>query len=118
MSTQVPPTPSQTSAPPTTSDVFPSAILREQAFRLSMAQDKPILTDYYLDTATDKAFMGEDTTTGEKWLVKSAVEFTSQIQKAYKIGTEYIIMTENSIYVVHGNMKKKRIQASALQQDS
>ena len=35
----------------------------------------------------------------EKLLVKSEEEYTSPVSKIYKVETEYIIVTENSIYV-------------------
>ena len=79
-----------------------------------MAQDKPIQLDYYSDTLSGKAFMGEDSESKEKMLVKSAEEFTSFIQKVYKVGEDYIIMTENSIYLVSGKIQKRKIQASTL----
>lgn len=85
-----------------------------QAAKLAMAQDKPLLLDYYADTASGSAFMGEDKDTSERMLVKSAEEFTSLIQKTYKVGEDYIVMTENSIYIVSGKLQKRRIQASSL----
>ena len=45
---------------------------------------------------------------GEKLLVKSADEYTSPI-KIYKVETEYIIITENSIYVVDADISTKRV---------
>ena len=98
----------------TPSDIMPSVQLLAQAAKLAIQQDKPIQLDYYVDSATGKAFMGEDQETKEKMLVKSKDEFTSLIQKVYKVGNEYIVMTENSIYLVSGNIKKERIQAPAL----
>jgi hypothetical protein len=95
----------------------PSPAVLVQAAKLAMAQDKPILLDYFADSATDKAFVGEDPETKEQMLVKSAEEFTSLVQKMYKVGTDYIIMTENSIYIVSGLIKKRKIQASSLRQD-
>ncbi len=94
--------------------VMPQAAVLVQAAKLAMSQDKPILLDYYADTHSGKAFMGEDKDTQEKMLVKSADEFTSQIQKTYKVGDDYIVMTENSIYLVSGKMQKRRIQANSL----
>jgi hypothetical protein len=67
-----------------------------------------------VDTHTGKAFMGEDQETKEKMLVKSNDEFTSLIQKVYKVQEEFIIITENSIYLVSGKIQKRRIQAPAL----
>jgi hypothetical protein len=79
-----------------------------------MEQDKPILLDYFADTASGKAFLGEDQETKEKMLIKSSDEFTSLVQKVYKVQDDYIIMTENSIYVASGKIQKRRIQAPAL----
>lgn len=82
-----------------------------------MAQDKPIQLDYYADTVSGTAFMGEDSESKEKMLVKSGDEFTSLIQKVYKVGEDYIIMTENSIYIVSGKVQKRRIQANSLRNE-
>ena len=73
-----------------------------------------ILLDYYVETATGKAFMGEDQETKERMLVKSADEFTSLIQKVYKVTDDFIIITENSIYVASGKIQKRRIQAASM----
>ena len=96
---------------------MPSPAVLVQAAKLAMAQDKPILLDYFTESATEKAFVGEDPETKEQMLVKSAEEFTSLIQKMYKVGTDYIIMTENSIYIVSGLVKKRKIQASSLRSE-
>ena len=45
----------------------------------------------------------------EKLLVKSEDEYTSPISKIYKVETEYIIVTENSIYLVSGDIDSQRI---------
>ena len=93
---------------------LPSAQVLIHAAKLAVDQDKPIQLDYYVDTATGKAFMGEDQETKEKMLVKSNDEFTSLIQKVYKVAEDYIIITENSIYLVSGKIQKRKIQAPAL----
>jgi hypothetical protein len=95
-------------------EVLPSVAVLQHAARLAIQQDKPVLFDYYLDTVTGKAYMGEDQETKERMLVKSSDEFTSQIQKVYKVTEEYIIITENSIYVISGKVQKRRIQAASL----
>jgi hypothetical protein len=79
------------------------------AARIAVEQDKPILLDYYNDTKNAKAFLGEDPDTKERILVKNAEEYTSPIQKIFKAATDYIVMTENSIYIVSGSIKKKVI---------
>lgn len=95
-------------------EVIPSVAVLQHAARLAIQQDKPILLDYYVDTATGKAFMGEDQETKERMLVKSSDEFTSLIQKVYKVQEDYIIITENSIYLASGKIQKRRIQAASL----
>jgi len=102
------------SPPPSGTSPSPSVQLLVQAAKLAMEHDMPIQVDYYIDTHSGKAFMGEDQETKEKMLVKSSDEFTSLIKKVYKVGEEYIIMTENSIYLVSGKIQKRRIQAPAL----
>jgi len=97
-----------------TADIQPSAQILLQAAKLAIQQDRPIQLDYYVDTFNNKAFMGEDQDTKEKMLVKSNDEFTSLIQKVYKVADDYIVMTENSIYIVSGKIQKRRIQAPAL----
>ena len=109
MSAPTQPTPS---APPTSGLPNTSTLL--QASKLAMAEDKPIHLDYFADTMSGKAYMGEDSETKEKMLVKSADEFTSLIKKVYKVAEDYIVMTENSIYIVSGKIQRRRIQAGSL----
>ena len=82
------------------------------AAKLALDQDKPILLDYYRDTRAGTAFLGEDKDTKEQILFKNAEEYTSPIQKKFKVLTDYIFITENSIYIVNGAIKKKEISAS------
>ena len=49
--------------------------------------------------------------------MKSSEEFTSLVQKFYKVDNDYLILTENSIYIVHGNLQKRKISMAALQGD-
>jgi hypothetical protein len=97
-----------------TTEIVPSTSTLAHAARLSIQNDKPIMLDYYVDTAVGKAFLGEDAETKEKVLVKSKDEFTSSIAKTFKVGEDFLIMTENSIYVVSGKIQKKRISMAAL----
>jgi hypothetical protein len=101
-----------TAAPSTESTPAPQTLV--QAAKIAIKDDRPICLDYYLDTTNGKAFMGEDQETKEKMLVKSNEEFTSLIQKVYKVGDDYIVLTENSLYIVSGKIQKRRIQAPAL----
>jgi hypothetical protein len=94
--------------------IVPSPQVLIHAAKLAIEQDKPIQLDYYVDSANKKAFLGEDQDTKEKMLVKSAEEFTSLVVKVYKVQEDFIVMTENSIYIVSGQVQKRRIQAPAL----
>ena len=91
--------------------VLPSPQTLVQAAKLAIQLDRAIQLDYYVDTTTNKAFLGEDDEAKEKMLVKSGDEFTSLIQKIYKVGTDFIILTENSIYIVSRNIQKRRIKS-------
>ncbi len=81
-----------------------------------MEQDRAILLDYYEQTANGTAFLGEDAETKERILVKSKEEFTSLIKKLYKVGDDFIILTENSLYIVSGKIQKRRVNLAALQE--
>ena len=96
------------------SEIIPSAAALLQAARLAMQEDRPIQLDYYAETATQKAFLGEDPNTKEKLLVKSADEFTSLVQKIFKAGEDYLITTENSLYIVSSKLQKRKINMSQL----
>ena len=48
---------------------------------------------------------------GEKLLVKSEEEYTSTIAKIYEVADEFIIMTENSLYIVDNKIQLRRISA-------
>jgi hypothetical protein len=110
MSAVPPPAPQQTQS----QEILPQATTLLHASRLAIQQDKPIQLDYYVDSATSKAFIGEDPETKEKMLVKSNEEFTSLVGKIYKVGDDFIIMTENSIYIVSGKVQKRRINATQM----
>ena len=100
------------SAPAPASDLPCDKVLIHAA-RIAIEQDKPILLDYYKETRAGTAFLGEDGDTKEKILVKSAEEYTSPIQKMFKAGDDCIIVTENSVYIVSGAIKKKKISADS-----
>lgn len=99
------------------SDILPNPTCLVQASRLAIQQDKPIQLDYFHASATAKAFLGEDPDTKEKVLVKSKEEFTSLVQKLYKVGDDYIILTENSLYIISGKIQKRKVNLAALQNE-
>ena len=87
---------------------LPSDITLKHAAKLSIVDDKPIMMDYWTFSLDKKALIGAREN-GEKLLVKSEDEYTSCIQKFYKSGTEYIIITENSIYLVSNDIPTRKI---------
>lgn len=108
------------SIPAAPQDPQPSVVALVQAAKFAIDQDRPILLDYYVDTATGKAFIvedSEDSKTKHKVLLKSREEYTSYIQKLYKVGDDYLILTENSIYIVSGKITKKRVPLKQLTGD-
>jgi hypothetical protein len=112
MSTPAPaPVPTPQAAPTVE---LPNEKVLSHAAKIAMEQDKPILLDYYTETRLGRAFLGEDGETKEKILVKNPEEYTSPIQKMFKAKDDYIIVTENSIYIVSGLIKKKTISSAAM----
>jgi len=70
--------------------------------------DKPIMLDYWTDSQEEKVLIGVREN-GEKLLVKSEDEYTSAIAKVYKVEEGFIIVTENSLYIVSASIPTKRI---------
>ena len=87
---------------------MPEGTTMQNAIKLAISEDKPILLDYWTASIDKSALVGVRETT-EKLLVKSVEEYTSPIQKIYKTGADFIIMTENSIYLVCASIPTKRI---------
>jgi hypothetical protein len=87
---------------------LPSDVTLKHAAKLGIVEDKPIMFDYWTASLDKKALIGIREN-NEKLLVKSEEEYTSSIAKFYKSGTEYIIITENSIYIVSSEIQNRRI---------
>ena len=89
---------------------LPENTTLQHVTKLSIVEDKPIMMDYWTDSLEQTVLIGVKETQ-EKLLVKNEEEYTSPISKIYKVGKEYIIMTENSIYLVDVLIPTKRISA-------
>jgi len=87
---------------------MPSATCLTHAFKLAVVEDKEIKSDYWTDSLDKKVIIGVKGNQ-EKLLVKSEDEYTSPIAKIYKVEKEYIIVTENSIYLVSAEIDSSRI---------
>ncbi len=85
----------------------------QNAMKLSIVEDRPIMMDYWTDSVDKKnVFIGIREENGEtkKILIKNKDEYTSYIDKVYRINkTDYIILTENSLYLVDANIENKKV---------
>ena len=108
--------PTQTAGASAVSTLEPSAATLLQAAKIALEKDCPIMLDYYRQTAGGTAFLGEDPESKERVLVKSKDEFTSLIKKLYKVGDDFIILTENSLYIVSGKIQKRKVNVASLQE--
>jgi hypothetical protein len=86
---------------------LPSANVLLRAAQVSIDEDKPIYLDYYRDSLEKKCCIGVQGTT--KYLVKTNDEYTSTIQTVFKCETCYVVMTENSLYIVDSGIAIKRV---------
>ena len=87
---------------------LPGEVTLKHAVKLAIVEDKPILLDYWSDSQDKKALIGVKDN-NDKLLVKSESEYTSVIAKFYKSGADYIIITENSIYLVSADIPTRKI---------
>ena len=87
---------------------LPTDTTFQNASKLAITEDKPIMMDYWVDSLEGKSLIGVREN-NVKMLVKSAEEYTSPIVKLYRSGSEYIVMTENSIYLVSSTIPSRRI---------
>ena len=90
------------------SEALPPANVLLRACKVSIDEDKPVYYDYYRDSLDKKCCIGvkED---ASKFLIRSDSEYTSNIQTVFKSETCYIVMTENSLYVVSADIPIKKI---------
>ena len=73
-----------------------------------MVEDKEIKSDYWASSLDKEVIIGVKSNQ-EKLLVKSEDEYTSPVSKIYKVESEYIVVTENSIYLVSADIESSRI---------
>ena len=86
---------------------LPSASVLLRTAQVAIEQDKPVYLDYFRDSVDKTCCIGVNDM--EKFLVKSAEEYTSPIQQVFKCEDCYIVMTENSLYVVSKDVPIKKI---------
>ena len=86
---------------------LPPASVLLRAAQIALDDDRPIYLDYYRDSIEKKCCIGVKENT--KYLVKSDSEYTSSIESVFKCEDCYIVITENSIYVVSKEIPIKKI---------
>ena len=74
-----------------------------QAAKLSIKVSKPICFYFYIDSCKNNASIV--TADGEKIIYKNNEEHTSPIKNTYKVGDEYLVVTENTIYIISCNTR-------------
>ena len=77
---------------------MPSAECLDNAAKLSIKNSKPICFYFYIDSCKGAATIVK--ADGEKIIYKNNEEHTSPIKNIYKIKNEYLVVTENTIYVI------------------
>lgn len=95
----------------TSEDVSPHHTTLKHASLIAMKQDKPIMLDYYSNSLQKQCKLVK-TQDKDTILYKSQEEYTSPLQKLFKIDTsvqgdgrcDMIAISENSIYIVHSNV--------------
>lgn len=89
---------------------LPSELCLKHAAKLAVVDDKPVMFDYWVDSLRENGcFIGVKDGGEEKLLVKDEDQYTSPISKIYKVNTEFLICTENSIYIVSESVSTRRI---------
>lgn len=82
---------------------IPSAKTLSQAAKLSITISKPICFYFYLESCKDNIKICANDS--DKIIFKSMDEHTSSISNIYKVENEYLIVTENTIYIISSDTK-------------
>lgn len=92
----------------TVSERYPSGAALHHAAKIGVADDKPILFDYWGPSVQGVVMIGVRDNE-EKLLVKNEEEYTSPIKKIFRADGDLVVVTENSIYMVADNVQSRRI---------
>jgi hypothetical protein len=99
---------SETSVTESSTYRLPSNLTLQHAAKICVVEDKPLMLDYWALSLDKKVIIGVKDN-NEKLLVKSEDEYTSPIVKIFKVESDYLIATENSVYLVDTGCPTKRI---------
>jgi len=92
----------------TSSERFPCGSALHHASKIGVTDDKPLLFDYWGPSVAGLVVIGVRENE-EKLLVKNEEEYTSPIKKIFRVETDLVVVTENSIYMVADNVSTRRI---------
>ena len=82
---------------------IPNADTLTQACKLSIKLQKPMCFYFYVDSLKGSICIASND--DDKIIYKSNDEHTSPIQNTYKVNNEYLVVTENTIYVISASTK-------------
>ncbi len=82
---------------------LPTGSTLEQAAKLAIKLSKPMCFYFYIDSCKGNAQIVK--AEGENIIYKNSEEHTSPIKNTYKVGSEYLVVTENTIYVISATTK-------------
>ena len=86
---------------------IPPASVLLRAAQISVDEDRPILLDYWTDSRDKKCCIGVKD--ASKYLVKNESEYTSTVQNIFRIDGCFIVLTENSLYIVSQDIPVRKI---------
>ena len=86
---------------------IPPATVLLRAAQISVDDDRPILLDYWTDSRDKKCCIGVKD--NAKYLVKNESEYTSTVQNIFRIDGCFIVLTENSLYIVSQDIPVRKI---------
>jgi len=78
-----------------------------QAAKLSIKISKPICFYFYLDSC--RGNVNICTNESDKIIYKNSEEHTSSISNIYKVNNEFLVVTENTIYIISSNTKVSKL---------
>ena len=82
---------------------IPSANTLSKAATLSIKVGKPICLYFYTDSCNNNVKIG--TNNNDKIIYKNNEEHTSPISNIYSSDNEYLVVTENTIYIISSGVK-------------
>ena len=85
---------------------MPSTDTLLHATKLSIRYNKPICFYFYVDSLKGQVSIISDGK--DKIIYKNDDEHTSPIVTPYKVGNEYIVITENTIYIISCNTQVEK----------